>query len=147
MAHVARTARRRTVSPHPSSGTELFTAATAETNSTILPGEEETTSRLIRPGISALIYLARRDDLGTYISPRFSYSFTESSPSDADSWTYQVSGSVGAQHKLGDRFAVFGELGIEYTRSMFRSSGTILSLETRRTTVGARSGAGVVLYF
>ena len=124
------------------------TAATTETNSTLIPDEtDELTTRLIRPGVSALFYLARRGDLRTYVSPRFSYTSTDVSQSGSESWTYAVSGSIGAQHRLGDRFGVFGELGVEYARSKFSSSGTVLSLETRRHTVGIRSGAGVVLYF
>jgi opacity protein-like surface antigen len=124
------------------------TTATTETTSTLLPDDQdEVTSRLLRPGVSALFYVARREDLRTYVSTRYGYTSTESSPSTSKSSTHIVSASIGAQHRLGDRFAVFGELGIEYARGTFRSSGTILSLSTRRTTIATRSGAGVVLYF
>ena len=123
-----------------------------ESTSTLLPPlqEEETTTRSIRPGISALIYLAREDDLRLYLSPRYSYTASDTSQSGAsESSSWLLSGSIGAQHKLGSRFAVFGELGIEYGRStiQFSNDQPMLSLTSRRTTIGSRSGAGVVLYF
>lgn len=116
-----------------------------------VPEEEESTARSVRPGISALIYLARREELRLYISPRYSYVSAETSQLDAEpspeSSTHVVSGSFGAEHRLGSRFAVFGELGIEYTRSRFRlSDPPILSSTTRRTGIESRSGVGVVLY-
>ena len=129
------------------------TTVTTDGTSTVFPNErDESTSRLIRPGISALIYLGRLEGLRTYVSPRFSYSSAKTSRSDdsaaPETTTYLASGSFGAEHRFSDRFAVFGELGIEYSRSSFNVTALpTLSLSTRRTTVSARSGAGIVLYF
>lgn len=129
------------------------TTVTTDSTSTVFPNErDESTSRLIRPGISALIYVGRLEGLRTYVSPRFSYSSAKTTQSDSSSepetTTYLASGSFGAEHRFSDRFAVFGELGIEYARSSFNVTALpTLSLSTRRTTVGARSGAGIVLYF
>ena len=122
-------------------------ATTETTSTTILPPNERDEATTVRPGISALIYVTRREGLRTYVTPRFSYISTDSSSSEIESSNYLVSGSIGAQHRLGDRFAIFGELGVEYARSTTRLSSTFLSIETRRSTVGTRSGAGVVLYF
>ena len=126
---------------------------TTDSTSTLLPDErDESTSRLIRPGLSLLLYVGRLDGLRTYVSPRFSYTSARTSQSDAsgdpETSTYLASGSFGVQHLLGERFAVFGEVGIEYSRSTFRvTAPPLLDIATRRTTVGTRSGAGVVLFF
>ena len=127
------------------------TKVKSETTSTLAPilNETESSATSIRPGISALIYLVRQDDLRLYVSPRYSYIFSDSSQSGAsESSFWLLSGSIGAQHKLGSRFAVFGELGIEYSRSTIRISDlSFLSGTSRRSTIGSRSGAGVILYF
>lgn len=122
-----------------------------ERSSTVIPipQEDEATARSVRPGVSALFYLARRDDLRLYLSPRYSHSFNDNSQTGtSETTTWLFSGSIGAQHQLGSRFAVFGELGIEYGRSKIRISDLpFLSSTTRTTSIGSRSGVGVVLYF
>jgi len=80
--------------------------------------------------LSALVYVARKDALRTYISPKFTYSRTSSmasstttgstvSPATSQSTTsnYSTSGSLGAQYSFGRRIGIFGELGVVYTRS------------------------------
>ena len=119
--------------------------------SALLPAnEDEDTSRAIRPGVSALFYLGPMEDLRTYVSPRFVFVSTGTSSSDQESSNYLVSGSFGAQYRLGTRFGVFGEIGIEYSRSETRFSvPTPISGTTtvRRTGVASRAGVGVILYF
>jgi hypothetical protein len=126
-------------------------AVKTESTSSLLPipEEEEATTSSVRPGISVLFYLARRDELRLYVSPRYSYIFTGNSQSGlSERSTWLVSGSIGAQHDLGSRFAVFGELGSEYSRSTSRlSSPSIFSVTTRTSAIGLRAGVGVVLYF
>ena len=115
-----------------------------------LPTTDEDTSRVIRPGISARFYLWPMEELRTYVSPRYVFVSSEMSSSDQETSNYLVSGSFGAEYRLGTRFAVFGELGIEYSRSETRFalpspiSGTTT---VRRSGVASRSGVGVVLYF
>jgi len=119
--------------------------------SALLPAnEDEDTSRVIRPGVSALFYLGPMEDLRTYVSPRLVAVSTETSNSDQDSSNYLVSGSFGAQYRLGTRFAVFGEVGVEYSRGETRFSvpSPISGTTTvRRSGVASRSGVGVTLYF
>ena len=123
-------------------------AVTSETTSTVFPGiGDEVTSRIVKPAVSALIYLARRDELRTYVTPRFAYSSSDTSQSDQSSSTYFVSGSFGAQQQVGGQFAVFGELGLEYTRGTTRLSATTLSITSRRSGIASRAGVGVALYF
>ena len=115
-----------------------------------IPADEEDTSSVIRPGVSALFYLGAMADLRTYVSPRFVVVSTETTGSDQETDSYLASGSFGAQYRLGRRFAVFGELGIEWTKSTsrFDSATPIAGTTTlRRTGVASRSGVGVVLYF
>ena len=120
----------------------------SETTSTLFPNDQdETTSRIIRPAVSALIYLSRRDQLRTYVTPRFAYASSDTSQSEQSSSAYTVSGSFGAQQQVGGQFAVFGELGLEYTRRTSTLSATTLSLTTRSRSIASRAGVGVVLYF
>jgi hypothetical protein len=127
-------------------------------------------------GVSALFYLSRFENLRTYVSPRFSYSYSSSSSglpntaasSSSDVWAYTTSGAFGAQYGLGRHFGLFGEIGLNYTWSTTRSSlvesrtvlvgvgpgGPITSTTTMtiRTdqqshTVATRSGAGVIFFF
>jgi hypothetical protein len=46
------------------------------------------------------------------------------------------------QHALGDRFAIYGELGLAYERT----TTEIITSEMHRSTFGTRSGVGVVVY-
>ena len=122
---------------------------TTEGTGPLGPVSSKLTSRGIRPGVSALIYVNRVDQLRTYVSPRFTFTSSDSSDSNQpESSTWLASGSVGAQHQLGSRFAVFGELGLEYSR--FKTEFSVLpglSTTTRTSRIGTRSGVGVVLYF
>jgi hypothetical protein len=109
-------------------------------------------------GASALFYLADRDGLRPYISPRFSYgrnsSTTESptSSAGAENWsdTYLIAASFGAEYSLGRRFAVFGELGLSYSRqtSAYRSTAAnVIGSDSTANVVGTRSAVGVILFF
>ena len=122
-------------------------------------------------GIGALFYLGSRDNLRTYISPRFQYSWLSSdidSPNaigrldtESSGDAFSVGASFGAQYSLNSRFSVFGELGASYSDSeITQTTDTSLvtippfppiqrttSLTTRSSGFGIRTGAGVVLYF
>jgi len=114
-------------------------------------------------GVSGLFYLWKREGLGAYLTPRYSYgrvTSTSSSGSRPEAETantnHFVSGSFGAQYALGRRFAVFGEVGLAYSRtnqepSSADSSAPSPPVSSRTVasthTFGIRSGAGVVLYF
>jgi hypothetical protein len=86
--------------------------------------------------ISGLFYVARKDSLRPYVSPRFTYSRTSVSgttdngtiigPTTTDSVVSSYAGSLsfGAQYSLGRRFGVFGELGGSYARINTASTST-----------------------
>lgn len=104
----------------------------------------------IAVGFSALFYVARWDLTSAYVVPRYAYSRTESSIegplaglTDSTIRAHAVSVSFGAQHRLGERFGIYGELGLEHDRS----TTEITTAELRRRALGTRSGVGVVVYF
>ena len=101
-------------------------------------------------GVSALFYLHTDDKLRTYIVPRFAWTHSSSSSDvspisgtflDVSTDTYGGSGSFGAQYGLGNRFALFGELGLEVAHHT-----TNRTLPSTGNSWGTRAGVGVVLY-
>jgi hypothetical protein len=129
-----------------------------------------TTSRLttsdataVGIGVSGLFYLSSRDGLRTYVAPRVGYTRTrstndlggvaldlrETGPVTTVASSYGAAGSVGAQYTLGSRFAVFGELGVGYSRSGRPSSSAPLISDDNvtSTSTAVRSSAGVILFF
>jgi hypothetical protein len=115
-------------------------------------------------GVSALFYLGKKDRLRTYVSPRFTYGHSSShsslssvipvtpvtttpvTTSDLTSTSKSTgfSGSFGAQFAVGDRFTVFGEVGLGYAHSWMKSSQTPTS--GSGNSWGTRTGVGVVFY-
>jgi hypothetical protein len=107
----------------------------------------------VTTGVSALFYLHTDDKLRTYVTPRFTYSHA-STTSDSSSITNfsaeqtgnatGVQGLFGAQYGLGNRFAVFGELGFGFAHTTQKSS----SSPTKGTSDswGTRSAVGIVFY-
>ena len=103
-------------------------------------------------GVSVLFYTPVRDNLRTYVAPRFSYIRThgDSNITTSTTTSYSIAGMFGAHYSLGRRFGVFGEVGLGYAR-LTGSSMSDLIPQTRITnhsdSIGTRSGVGVVLYF
>jgi hypothetical protein len=116
-------------------------------------------------GVSALFTLTRSDHLRTYLAPRVAVGLSRSTttmtyslpPGIAPFTTVPaprtesnsssspiVSGAFGAAAPVSDRFSVFGEIGVSYSRSS--SSGSSL-LENSGSAVGLRSGIGVMVLF
>ena len=128
-----------------------FISSSTETETTSpIGGDSSSDGNIVSVGLSALFYLARWDMTRAYVVPRYAYSrtttsidgvFTGVTDSTGNAHTFVV--SFGAQHPLGDRFAVYGELGLAYERS----TTEITTSELRRSTFGTRSGVGVVVYF
>lgn len=132
---------------------------------TLLPGggvqTVSSTSRTWTAGVgaSALWYVRTIDRVRVYVSPRLIYSWgsnrTEPAvPASAgpsvvttDSRGFTGSGSIGAQYTPHDRFGVFGEVGISYLRQTSDTGGIVGPSESTLTSVGVRSGVGIVLYF
>ncbi|HEY3381910.1 MAG TPA: hypothetical protein VGK32_09095 [Vicinamibacterales bacterium] len=109
--------------------------------------------------VSALFYVARKDGLRTYVSPRFSYVRSNStsagqgppaSESENTGATYSATGSFGAQYLLAKRFSVFGEVGFSYgrqTSSFASTTAYVIGSDGSAHTWGTRSTVGVIVYF
>ena len=119
-----------------------FAASKAET---MQGGGTESTSTTWTPGFSALFYVAQMDALRTYLTPRYAYSraHVESSStlgsSESTGTSHSVSGSFGAEYAVHRRFAVFGEIGINYTHAESETTDT--------NSWNHRSAVGAILYF
>ena len=100
-------------------------------------------------GASVLFYSSVRDNLRTYVAPRFSYARTRGTSDITSSTTnsYAFAGMFGAQYSLGKRFAAFGEVGFGYSRQTGSVTSPVFTTKSRSNSVGTRSGAGVILYF
>jgi hypothetical protein len=106
-----------------------------------------------------LFYLGPPDPLRFYLTPRVAYlwsrSQTESEPAsltqlgayESQTDGFLVAGSFGAQYAPHERFRLFGELGVSYTRQDGFSGYAISRSDMVTTSVGLRSGVGVVVMF
>lgn len=112
----------------------------------------DTSGTVLSTGVSALFYVKRLDRLATYVSPRYSFRHTSTSfegplgeDAESRSRAHLFSGSFGAQYWLGERFSLFGELGLAYVRSSAGDEGD--GDDPTANQVGTRSAVGVVFYF
>jgi hypothetical protein len=108
----------------------------------------DATSWTLGTDVSALFYLSSQDRVQTYISPRFSYTHSDSSavgttaiPGSSTNGS-GFAGSFGAQYSPSAKFSVFGEIGIGYTHATSKSGLT--GLELTNNTWGTRAGVGIV---
>jgi hypothetical protein len=114
----------------------------------------ETSATTASIGVSVLFFLARHDDLGIYVAPRFTWSHSNttietSSPVDAENSGdgVSVSGSVGGHYRFGRRFGVFGEAGLIYANQHSEGQSTLTTFESDASSFGVRTAVGVALYF
>ena len=115
--------------------------------------ESEADGWAVGTGVSALFYLRKYDNLRTYFTPRFTYSRTTSTvtsssftntESTSTSTSTGLAGSFGAQYSLGDKFAVFGEVGLGFNHSTGKSSTT--TSKASGNSWGSRTGVGVIFF-
>jgi hypothetical protein len=116
----------------------------AKIDNSEIPAESKST--LVTPAVSALFYMGPREDFRIYVVPRYAYARTHSesespfSDSDQTVGTHSISGSVGAEYSAHRRFAVFGEVGLNFSYSKPVEATTSRGW-------GIRSVAGAILYF
>ena len=122
----------------------------------------ETSSRAVSVGVSALVDVHRRDALRLYVAPRVAVAFSKSTtritsaiPPEFERFFPQLrtrsrssssptlAALFGASTKIGDRFGVFGEIGLAYSQSS--PDDEILNLTSR--VLSTRGGVGAVLFF
>jgi opacity protein-like surface antigen len=128
---------------------------------------------VLTASISGIIYLQPAGPFRMYMSPRYTYGrFRTSTSTSIDvptlsptlgltTETITISskskrhehggaGLVGAEYRPGDRFAVFGEAGLQYSRSSSDTTTGTLPIGTdlpTRWMVGTTGGVGVTVYF
>ena len=109
-------------------------------------GSERTTTGW-SPGLSLLFRIKSWDRTGLYLAPRWTYSRStigETSNSGSGKATgHAVSGLIGAQHNITDRFGVFGEVGVGRTSSKNESQFSSVSAHYW----SIRSAVGGILFF
>jgi hypothetical protein len=128
-----------------------FTGSSGESSGTF---DVESDSWAIGTGVSVLFYLKKYDRLQTYFTPRFTYGHSSNSSdfdgpvvnpeTSASSNSYGFAGLFGAEQSIGDKFAVFGEVGFGLSRSTAKSNITSSRPTTRSW--GTRAGVGVVFF-
>jgi hypothetical protein len=102
--------------------------------------------------LTVLFFSPLRDNLKTYVAPRLAYTHTTGS-SDVTRSTndmYSIGGMLGAHYALGQRFGLFGEVGLAYshqTGSLTAGTSTPVATASHGDSFGTRTGFGVVLYF
>lgn len=142
-----------------------ITRQSAETTSTVsgIIGMTETSTTTSEGwttslGLSGLFYLGAPADLRFYLTPRVAWAWSRSDyeasqglvqlgPIDSESDGFLVAGSFGAQYAPHERFRLFGELGLSYSQQEGTTGYSVSRADTSTTSVGLRSGVGVVVYF
>jgi len=128
-----------------------FSRASSESESRLTLLTNDSSSLGI--GVSGLVYLRRWERLRAYVSPRYIYSRSRSTSEssfgfEANTTTissHTGAGAFGAQYSPHDRFSVFAEVGVGYTAQ--QNKGTLSGVRITTSTVGSRTGVGVVFYF
>lgn len=127
-----------------------ITFSGASSGSSSIPGLEADQFS-VNPGVSALFYLAKWDAVRTYVSPRYLYQHSSTSssssilgPLESTATTHSFAGSFGAEFNAHRRFAVFGEVGLQYSRA----AAETLSVDGPTLNAwNVRSAVGVIFYF
>lgn len=140
-----------------SSTSESETTATGLLGGTSLTSTNKSDGWGATVGLSALVTVRTIDRLRLYLTPRVAYSHSTSdnetgltgSLAEFTATTKGIiaSGSFGAQYSLHDRFAIFGELGVQYSGLTTTSDFPGSRSETDSTSLGLRSAVGVTFYF
>jgi hypothetical protein len=140
-----------------SSTSESETTATGLLGGTSLTSTNKSDGWGATVGLSALVTVRTIDRLRLYLTPRVAYSHSTSdnetgltgSLAEFTATTKGIiaSGSFGTQYNLHDRFAIFGELGLQYSALATTSDFPGSKSETDSTSLGLRSAVGVTFYF
>lgn len=91
-------------------------------------------------------YVARKDNLGIYVGPRFGYSRTSNMGYSTNS-VYTAGLSLGLQYSLTRRISVYGEAGALYAFSKTSQTGSAMPYSSSQHSINSRSALGLCLYF
>jgi hypothetical protein len=127
----------------------------------------ESNHRTTSVGLSGLITVSKREQLRLYVAPRVAWNtihtsfetevsapvipgvpvlpppFPRSTSSTSNGFGFV--GMFGANYRLSDRFAIFGEAGISFARPTATSSS--LSTTLKSFAIHASSDVGIVIFF
>lgn len=110
--------------------------------------EDSISSTTFVPGASVLFYLKTWGDTRVYVSPQYSYQRTSSSRDEDDPrGTHNAAFMIGGQHGLGDRFGVFAEAGLGWTRHKSVSFAVPEPASVTTTNWSTRATVGGILFF
>lgn len=134
-----------------STTTQTFPGFTPPTTTSRSDGVTSTT------GLSLLFTVKSIDQLRLYLTPRLAYGRSTSETETGFSGSLSAiestneawigSGSFGAELRAHDRFAIFGELGLQYVSQTTESTFSASRNRGESTQVGLRSAVGATLYF
>lgn len=134
-----------------STSTQTFPGFTPPPTTSRTDGVTSTT------GLSLLVTVKTIDQLRLYVTPRLAYGRSTSETETGLGGTASTikstneawigSGSFGAEFRAHDRFAVFGELGVQYVSQTTTSTFSASRSRGEATQVGLRSAVGATLYF
>ena len=99
------------------------------------------------PGVFLILTVKTWDSTRLYVSPQYvrSRAKAKSNGSESTGTLHSVNGMIGAQHTLGSRFAVFGEVGMGWSKAESKSSTGTTGNTSRAWTT--RSTIGGILFF
>jgi hypothetical protein len=103
-------------------------------------------------GTTVLWYLAKHDNVRTYVAPRFAYSHSSTEVNLGSGAPSKVNGVTlaahfGAQYTPVRKFAVFGEIGYGFNRSKSKFSTPIATSENTSRGWAPRGAVGIIYYF
>ena len=118
--------------------------------------DDDEDASLYGTGVTGLFYLTSADALRLYAGPRFTYE--RQSTEDRGFFTfesaanvYTLTGLFGAQYLLGDRFLVYGEVGVRFGYATSENTVTgptsSTSSDSFEHTWGSTGGVGIALLF
>jgi hypothetical protein len=139
-----------------------WTSSESTNTLTVFPGVAPITStsavesQSTSLGLSALVTLHRSDRFRLYLVPRAAWvrstvdldgGLAGEATVDTTTDGWLASGGFGGQVAVHDRFAIFGEAGVQYSSQQATSSLTTSRSRDETRTFGLRSAVGVTVYF
>lgn len=94
-----------------------------------------------------LAYLHAKSDTTTDVGPSFGGITPAIAATESKTTGWLGAGSVGTEFRAHDRFAIFGELGVQYLSQTSKSTFSTSRNRSEVTQVGLRSAVGATLYF
>jgi len=123
-----------------------FNRSTADSGG-LADGERTSTSWI--PEVHVVFYVKTWDATRLYVGPQWAYSRGKSSDeggaNEVTSTGHSLAAMLGAQHNLGARFAVFGEVGLG--RSTSEGTNLLGAINNSGHSWATRSAIGAILFF